>query len=328
MSTSVPASPGVRSDAQIIGLVAIAHATSHFFHLILAPLFPWIKPAFGLSYAELGLLMTVFFVVSCVVQALSGFLVDRVGARPVLFAGLWLLAASAGWLSLAQSYDALISGAVIAGLGNGVFHPVDYTLLNHRVSAPRLGHAFSMHSLSGTLGWAAAPLFLVGITELAGWRVALACACALALVVLTLIIIFRDRLADDEVRDAVHLAAQTAQAGKPAAAGGESALAFLKLPQVWLCWGFFLMSTVALAGIQSFAPTALTQVYGIPLSLATAAITAYMLCNAAGILCGGFMVGKLGTHDKMMAASLAVSGLMSFTVATGLPRSWCPCSPA
>ncbi|MCS6764500.1 MAG: MFS transporter [Candidatus Protistobacter heckmanni] len=136
MSTAVLAWPGVRSDAQIIGLVAIAHATSHFFHLILAPLFPWIKPAFGLSYVELGLLMTVFFVVSCVVQALSGFLMERVGARPVLFAGLGLLAASAGWLSLAQSYEVLIAGTVIAGLGNGIFHLVDYTLLNHRERAP------------------------------------------------------------------------------------------------------------------------------------------------------------------------------------------------
>ena len=66
----------LRADAQVIGLVGLGHGTSHFFHLLLAPLFPWLKDAFGLSYAELGLLMTVFFIVSGVGQALAGFVVD------------------------------------------------------------------------------------------------------------------------------------------------------------------------------------------------------------------------------------------------------------
>ncbi|MCE2971571.1 MAG: hypothetical protein LW847_15390, partial [Burkholderiales bacterium] len=44
---------------------------------------------------------------------------------------------------LAGSYGGSIAAAAVAGLGNSVFHPVDFTLLNHRVSTPRLGHAFS-----------------------------------------------------------------------------------------------------------------------------------------------------------------------------------------
>ena len=85
MSSAAPAAPGLpSSDARVIAVVGIAHSVSHFFHLILPPLFPWLKEAFGLSYSELGLLVTVFFVISGVGQSLAGFLVDRVGPVPVI----------------------------------------------------------------------------------------------------------------------------------------------------------------------------------------------------------------------------------------------------
>src|SRR5688572_27133231 len=171
-STAVP----LRQDAQVIGLVGLAHGTSHFFHLALAPLFPWLKDAFSVSYAELGLLMSVFFIVSGIGQALAGFVVDRLGAFPVLLGGILLLALSAVGLAASQNYAMLVFFAALAGLGNCVFHPADFTLLNRRVSVARLGHAFSVHGLSGTAGWATAPVFLAGIATFAGWRVALASA--------------------------------------------------------------------------------------------------------------------------------------------------------
>ena len=138
----------MRSDAQVIGLVGLGHGTSHFFQLLLAPLFPWLKEAFGLSYAELGLLMTMFFVVSGIGQALAGFLVDRVGALPVLLGGLTLSCAAALGLASSNSYATLMLFSALAGLGNAVFHPADFTLLNRQVSAHRLGHAFGAHGLS------------------------------------------------------------------------------------------------------------------------------------------------------------------------------------
>src|SRR5260221_2035693 len=95
MSTLTVAGSGLRKDATVIGLVGLAHSISHFSQLLLAPLFPWLKDAFNVGYAELGFLLTIFFVVSCVVQALSGFIVDRFGPRPILLAGLALLRVAA-----------------------------------------------------------------------------------------------------------------------------------------------------------------------------------------------------------------------------------------
>ena len=166
-------------DLRTISLVGLAHGTSHFFHMLLPPLFPVFKESFGLSYAELGLLVTLFFVISGIGQALAGFLVDRIGARPVLFAALGCFAASAASGALAQGYGGLLLAAALAGLGNSPFHPIDFTILNQRVSQARLGHAYAVHGISGNLGWAVAPLVLLGITGLTGsWRWALA-ACAL-----------------------------------------------------------------------------------------------------------------------------------------------------
>ncbi|KAI3598155.1 Fosmidomycin resistance protein [Cupriavidus necator H850] len=313
MSTAAldPTRNPLRHDAQVIGLVGLAHGVSHFYHLLLAPLFPWIKAEFGLSYAELGLLMTVFFAVSAVVQTASGFVVDRFGARPVLFAGLAFLGAAALLLSTSSGYAALLFGAAVAGLGNGVFHPADFTLLNKHVSQPRLGHAFSVHGISGNLGWAAAPLFLVAIANLASWRVALAAASAVAFIVLAVLVALRHVLDPREVQGAV---------GRPAAkaAAGGSVLGFLRLPQVWVCWAFFLLTTFSAAGIQSFAPTALTYLYGMPFTLATASYTIYMLCSAGGMIVGGFAASRTSDHDRLIAVSFTVSGLMAVLVGLDL----------
>lgn len=143
---------------EVIALVGLAHGTSHFFHMLLPPLYPWLMRDFSLSFTQAGALMAVFFVVSGIGQALAGFVVDRHGARPVLFFGIATLAASGLVLALANDYPMLVLAAAVAGLGNSIFHPADFTLLNRRVRVTRLGHAFSVHGLAGNLGWATAPL--------------------------------------------------------------------------------------------------------------------------------------------------------------------------
>ena len=312
MSTASASRRPLRRDAQVISLVGLAHGTSHFFHLSLAPLFPWLKDAFAVSYAELGLLMSVFFIVSGIGQALAGFVVDRFGALPVLLGGIALLGLSALGLAASQNYAMLIVFSAVTGLGNSVFHPADFTLLNRRVSVPRLGHAFSVHGLAGTLGWAIAPLFLAGIATLSSWRVALVGAAILAFTVLAILIVFRSLLDPREVDGAV---AESAR--KKAAAAG--ALGFMKVPAVWMCFAFFFISSISFGGIQSFAATALRELYEIPLTYATACITAYMLASAGGIVAGGFLAAKFQQHDKVIAIAFGAAGAVSLLVATALP---------
>ncbi|HEX7646262.1 MAG TPA: MFS transporter [Noviherbaspirillum sp.] len=314
MPTALSTPTSLRQDARVIGLEGIAHAVSHFFHLILASLFPWLKDAFGVSYAELGLLMTVFFVISGAGQALSGFVVDRIGARAVLFFGLACLAASALVLSVAPNYAALLAGSMLAGLGNSVFHPACFTILNRRVSPARLGHAFSVHGLTGNLGWAAAPVFLTTIAGLAGWRTALFAAAFIPVAVLVLLFAYRDLLETPEDR-AFHLSAKTTHAG-------GSAFSFMRVPAVWMCFAFFFIIAMALGGVQSFSAASLRSLYGMSLVWATTGYTAYMVASALGMVWGGFLASKATRHDRTIAFAFTASGILSLVIACAFVPSW------
>jgi MFS transporter, FSR family, fosmidomycin resistance protein len=298
----------LQQDAKIMGLVGLAHASSHFGHMLLPPMFPIFMREFGLTFSQVGLLMSVFFVVSGIGQALAGFLVDRVGARPVLFAALATFAAACGVASVATSYAWLIAAAALAGLANCPFHPVDFTILNQRVSAPRIGHAFSVHGLTGSLGWALAPPFFVVMLAISDWRTAYVVAAGLYALVLLTMVLNRTRL----TTDIVLRQSSTNNSAAP------STLAFLKLPVIWWCFGFFLLSTMTLAMVQSYAVSLLQLVHQVSFSQATTTLTAYMLCSAVGIFVGGFVTARLAQHsDRVVAWCMTAGAACMALAATG-----------
>ena len=305
----------VRDDVRTIGLIGLAHGTSHFFHLLLPPLFPWFIAESGFTYSELGLLVTVFFLISGLGQASAGFVVDRLGARPVLFVAMACFVAAGLAGAVLPGYGGLMVAAALAGLGNAPFHPIDFTILNKRVSAPRLGHGFSVHGISGNLGWAAAPVFLTGITALTGsWRMAMFAAALVALVVLVILFVGRDAIDDRQGAWAHETAAK--HGGKPAAAAHP--FAFLREPSVWLCFSFFFFSTCALSAIQGFSSPALQQLYGLPLGITSLVVTGFMLCGAGGMLIGGFLVARTERLEQIIGVCLLASAVLLGLVGLGI----------
>ncbi|MDA1118851.1 MAG: MFS transporter, partial [Proteobacteria bacterium] len=156
-------------DVKVIGLVALAHGLSHFFQIATAVLFPLIKDDLGVSYTALGGTVALYYTVSGICQTLAGFAVDRYGARRVLYSGLALAVAGALLAGLSQNFAMLVVAAVVGGLGNSVFHPVDFSILNARVHKNRLGYAFSWHGIAGYLGYAAAPAYGIAMATAFGW---------------------------------------------------------------------------------------------------------------------------------------------------------------
>jgi FSR family fosmidomycin resistance protein-like MFS transporter len=295
-----------RQDASLIGLIGVAHLVSHFSQLLLPPLFPWLREALGASYAQLGLLMTVFFVVSCVAQTLSGFFVDRFGPRPVLYAGLGLLALSAFGYAVSTSYLMLMAFAVIAGLGNGVFHPVDYTLINRKVSAPRLGHAYSVHGISGNLGWAVASALVAPLAMLYSWRLALGVAGLLVLAVLLLCVWQGARLALPKVATRA-----PSSSSATAAAASEGAFTFLRIPAVWACFAFFFIFAAALSVVQAYAPEAARQLHAMPMAWVAVCLTSYMVASAGGMVVGGFLATDPVRSERLVSTGFAVAACIS-----------------
>jgi FSR family fosmidomycin resistance protein-like MFS transporter len=304
MSTlAAPPLVPLRHDASTIGLVSVAHGLSHFCQLIVPPLFPWLAAAFTLTNTQLGLLMTVFFVVSCVGQALAGFVVDRYGARRVLFGGLACLSLAAFGLAASPGYAAMFAFMALAGLGNCVFHPVDFSILNARVSQQRLGHAYAAHGISGNLGWALAPLFVVGVAQLSSWRVALAAVGVLVAAVLAVMVWRRDALA-----------VQAGPAKHEAGPGAEGSFAFLRVPAVWFCFAFFLLFAVALSGVQTFGPVAAARLHGVSASDVAVCLSAYMIASAAAMVLGGHLVRDPRRTTIIVAAGFGLAAVVALAI--------------
>jgi len=305
---------GLRADATTISVVSLAHGTSHFFQLLLPPLFPWLATEFSLSFAQLGTLASLFYLVSALGQAGAGFLVDRVGARAVMFGGLALFALAASTAAFADGYAMLVLASVLLGIGNSPFHPVDYSIINQRVSNERIGHAYSAHGLSGTLGYASATFVMVMLAQVFGWRQALGSAAVFALGVLAIAVIYRDAI---DTRHTVRKVSAAAAGGD--AAAPVSTFAFLRQPVVWLCFAFFFVITFSNSAIQNFSTPALQAIAGLKLTLAATALTGYLVCSAVGQLAGGFAISrKWADPERIIAMALTGSAVLLLIAATGI----------
>ena len=299
----------LRQDVKVIGLIASAHGLSHFYQLVIAVLFPLIKDDLGVSYAALGATVAIFYVVSGVCQTIAGFMVDRLGARRVLIAGLALCSLGVFIAGLARNYEMLALAAFVAGVGNSVFHPADFAILNARVDTRRLGYAFSFHGIGGTLGWALAPVFSYGMSALYGWHVALMVSAALGVVMIALV------LAGGEALD---IARAKPIARAEAGAGLAEDVRLLTQTPVLMCFLYFLLLAAALIGVQNFGVAGLVAFYQAPVAVASAALTAFLIGGACGILFGGYVAGRAQRHDLVAAGGMAAAALCVLVLALGM----------
>jgi FSR family fosmidomycin resistance protein-like MFS transporter len=295
---------------RIIGLVGAAHFSSHFFQLVLPPLFPLLRDDFGVSYTRLGLLMGLFYAASGIGQTASGFLVDHWGARRVLPAGMALLAGAMALAGAASAYWALAAAAILGGLGNSVFHPADYSIFNASVSAPRLGRAYGVHGICGNLGWAVAPAVVVGLAGPLGWRGSLMAVGGMGVAGAAALATQGARLTDR---------VEPALWGTTRSPGLGSSVKLLLAPSILTAFAFFALIAMSLIGIQTFSVPAMVKIFDAPLGLATGALTAFLLGSAAGILGGGFLADRTSRHDLVAAAGLTGGAALSLVIASAAP---------
>jgi MFS transporter, FSR family, fosmidomycin resistance protein len=305
------AEASLRRDVRIIGLVGSAHFFSHFFQLVLPPLFPILKVELGVPYVALGLVMGVFFAASGIGQTVSGFLVDRWGAARVLLAGMALLAGAMAVIGLTHSYGALLGVAILAGLGNSVFHPADYSIFNASVNARRLGRAYSVHGICGNLGWTVAPAVVVGLTGLYGWRTALTIVGMLGLGAVTLLATQSQLLADGGGR--------VAGGAMPRPRSLADDVRLLTAAPILAAFGYFTLLAISLIGMQTFSVAALIAIYHVPLGLATGALTAFFLGSALGVLAGGVLADRTSRHHVVAASGMAGGAVLALVLASAAP---------
>jgi len=280
------------TDLRIMSVVGVAHFTSHFFQLILPPLFPLMRESLGVTYTELGLLMAVFFAGSGLFQIVAGFVVDRIGAHVVLPAGMALLAGSIMLMGFAPSLWMLYVLALLGGIGNSVYHPADYSVLTGRITPQRMARAYSVHTVMGTLGWAAAPISMTFLAHLYDWRMALAIGGAAGLICAAVVALDKADLI------LPHLKKERVKKDGP-----SSLSLFLSAPILMALVYFTLLST-AFTGVQNYLPTLLPVVQGVSLQFATTVTTFYLTVYAVGSLVGGWLADRAARHDQIIGFGL------------------------
>ncbi len=318
-----------RHDWLLILLIGAIHGSSHFFQLVFPTLFLYLHQAFGFDYLQLGFLVTAFFFVSGIGQASSGFIVDRIGALPVLHFGLLSFVGAGILIALSQNYWMLMMAAIIGGAGNSVFHPVDYSIINQRVSPKRLGHAFSVHGLTGNLGWALAPIFITTLALWLGWRLAALGASILVLVIYGCAWWGRALLGASGA--SFSLGGGRPSQPHPAAAAeddlsthtvGQTIVAIVKKPALWGAFLFFACSSIALSAVQNYTIPLMSTVYLLSEWLASLSLSAYMLTAAVGMIAGGFLAGASARAERIVFISLVFAGLLLLLVSFAVVPGW------
>jgi FSR family fosmidomycin resistance protein-like MFS transporter len=307
-ATDVRSRPLRSDEARIIGLVGAAHFVSHYYILLLPPLFVFIRADYGVSYTELGLAIAAFNVVSAVFQTPAGFLIDWIGARLILIAGLTLGATAVLVMGLVPSFAVLVVMMAFNGLANTVYHPADYAILSHVISSRRIGHAFSVHTFSGMLGTAVAPASLLLLQSFVGWRGALVAAAMLGFAVAALLLLNGDRLFD-RVRPGKE--ARAAQARETDM--GWRLLFSTPILQNLL---FFVLLAITSGGVSNYSVVALGALYATPVGVANAALSAFLLLSALGVLVGGFFAVRTSHHTLVASLGLLASGAAVLLVGT------------
>jgi MFS transporter, FSR family, fosmidomycin resistance protein len=302
--------PSARRDLKVMSLIGTAHFFSHFYILVLPPLFPLLRDEYGVGYTALGLALAVLNGITGLTQAPVGFLVDRFGARAILASGLALFSLAIGLIGLFPSYPMLIALTAIAGLGNSVFHPADYAILSSAVEQRRMGRAFSIHTFGGHAGFALAPPVIVFLTTLFDWRVALALAGAAGLFVSLLLVINGDLL---------RTGAEPGRTSAARSAQGVAGIRLLLSGPILMALLFFAMLAVSHGGYMSFSVAAIEALYRVPLAQANLPLTLFLAASAIGVLAGGWIADRTQQHHHVVGWSFLVVAFVSALIPELLP---------
>lgn len=303
--TTMTAVPREHSSREIRTLVVIStvHLVSHYYWLVFVPMLPALREMLQVSYTEVGLAISVMNAVSALTQAPTGFIVDRYGARLLLFVGVLIGASGFILIGLFPVYPMLIVGAVLIGLGNAVYHPADYSILSAEMSPTRMGRAYSVHSFTGYLGFAVAPPVVLGLLWLGGPRLALIASGVVGIV-----------LALPILPDIPHEQRSVATRRQTPKAG--SSARSLITPAVIALTLMFTTLNMSTNMMQTYMVISLGELFGLPHAVGNIGLTVFLATLVVGIIIGGFIADRVRSQSMVAAAGFGVSALLIVLVGT------------
>lgn len=296
-------------EVRVIGLITVAHFLSHFCMTALVPFYTVISSEIGASWTNLSWGIVAYVICTGILQTPMGFLVDRVGGRKALIGGLTLLAIGIGSISFVTQLWQFIALLALAGIGNSVFHPADYSIISVAVEDRRLGKAFSCHTFGGSSGMVAGPLIMaIALNYHVPWRVAVAAVGVTGIVIALTFLVFGGMIGE----------------GGAAKQRGSAPpwRDLLTSRPILLMFLYYICASAANAGMVHFSVPALGQMYGIPVVGAAVALTVYQMSSLVCVLPGGFLADWTKRHDLVMVACLLVAATMIALIGFDLLPFW------
>lgn len=291
------------AEIKILGLISTGHFMSHFYYLTLPLLITFLAADYGFGPAQLGVFIASFSIAAAAAQMPVGFLVDAIGAKALLVGGLMMEALAIGGMAFSANYSVLIGLALLAGLGHSVFHPADYAIMNSSIRENRIGRAFSLHTVFGNAGSALAPILIAYLAALWHWKLALIAVSAFG-VITALVVASQAHILQDHVKPAKKAQKEIKERATKSI---KANMRLLMTPSVLVLFSFFLVTTIATSGIQSFSIFTLVELHGIGQTSASTALTAFLFASAIGVLAGGWIADIMPRHDLIASVAFLVT---------------------
>ncbi|MFT5539343.1 MAG: FSR family fosmidomycin resistance protein-like MFS transporter [Alphaproteobacteria bacterium] len=316
-----------RQEAEVVGLVSGGHFMSHYYSMMLPPLFPFLHDDLGVSYTMLGLLLSLKHLAGGATQLPAGILVDKYGARSILMVGFAIIVGAYFVIAVTTSFWILALMLIFAGCGNAVFHPADYSIINGTITETRLGRSFSFHTFAGHLGSAVAPVVLLTMTAFWSWRTGVLTSVIVGLVIILALATrwskmqegVTKRMSTKGKKQVENLSADTAEEPIVEAPKDPSTwellLHIMKSPAVIFLFIFFAMQSLGSGGLRAFSVSALVTLHGTPAAAAGGALTGFLFASALGVLAGGVVADKNNRHDLVAGGALLLTALICVLVA-------------
>ena len=153
-----------------VWLITIGHGLTHWYPATFYLLLPLIGRELGLSYSEIGFVITCQYIAGAVSNIPGGMLVDTVGKKGLLMAvALFWIGFPYFLMSFTHSYWLLLVCVTLVGIGNNLWHPTAIPTLAHRFPE-RKGLVLSFHGMGGNVGDALAPLAVGALFAVFSWR--------------------------------------------------------------------------------------------------------------------------------------------------------------
>src|SRR5712672_256834 len=278
-----------------------AHALHDGFTDLLNVLYPLLQAQFGLSYAAIGALKTVYSGAMASGQIPSGKLAVRFGGVRVLAIGTALIAVGYAMAGLTGSLYGVIAGLLLAGLGGSTQHPIGSSLVASAFPGLRSRTALGTYNFTGDLGKMALPAVFALIAAALGWQKAMVVIAAVAVVgagIILGILPPPDRQAQTHAAKAV--------------AGQDRPWAY------WLLFSIHIADDLVRTGFMIFLPFLLRD-KGADLPTIGLGLSLLFAGGAAGKLVMGWVGDRLGVVPSVILTEVATTVLILVLLPLSLP---------